>query len=221
VALLLNIDTATEYASVCLSNDETVLSTAYNNEQKEHASFIQPAIEKIYASANLSLKDTDAIAVSAGPGSYTGLRVGLATAKGICFALHKPLLLINTLQVMAHASVKNYAAEKNLSLPLLFCPMIDARRMEVYTALYNSNLDAIIAPAAKILDGHSFAQELANNTIIFSGSGAAKFKNIVHHPHAVFFSNKNIVPQICVFFHFFILFKKSFADLAYSEPFLS
>jgi len=120
----------------------------------------------------LQLKDIDAIAVTNGPGSYTGLRVGLSSAKGLCFALNKPLILLNTLEVMALASIEQ---PENSTL---FCPMIDARRMEVFTALYDRNLSVVIAPCAMVLDNQSFIDKLANNKIVFSGSGSSKLQEL-------------------------------------------
>src|SRR5471030_1220662 len=107
--LLLNIDTATEHASVCISKDGSVVSLAESTEQKNHASFVQPAIAKLMAENDYRLADLDAVAVTIGPGSYTGLRVGLASAKGICYALGKPLITVNTLQVMAWAARDHFS----------------------------------------------------------------------------------------------------------------
>lgn len=216
--LLLNIDTATEHASVCLSKDETVLGLIESTEQKNHASFVQPAIQALMQNSGLTLSQLDAVAVTAGPGSYTGLRVGLATAKGICYALNKPLIMINTLGVMAQAVISHY---KNTDQPLrddcLLCPMIDARRMEVFTALYTSQLIEIQAPHALVLDEHFFDEALTRHPIIFSGSGHHKMKGIVTNPN-VHFSTANHSAA-----HLAILALQSyqiskFANLAYSEP---
>jgi tRNA threonylcarbamoyladenosine biosynthesis protein TsaB len=179
LALILNIDTATENASVALCNKEMVLALESNTIQNEHASFLQPAIEKIINNTGISLQQLDAIAVSNGPGSYTGLRVGLASAKGLCFALNKPLITLNTLEVMATATI----AENKEGL---HCPMIDARRMEVFTAIYNSSLEPQILPSAMILEENSFEKLLKKDKIIFSGSGSLKAKNIIHHSNAIF-----------------------------------
>lgn len=229
--LILNIDTATEFASICLSRDGVVIGFEENREQKSHASFLQPAIKKIKGIGNWELGDIDAIAVTNGPGSYTGLRVGLASAKGLCFALNKPLILLNTLQVMAVASKswelgienwelgkKNYEIdEKQETKNVLFCPMIDARRMEVFTAIYDAELNEILKPTAIILDKNSFTNELANHQIIFSGSGSVKMKELQINNNASFsdvqYSAKNMVALSEKIFE-----QKSFADLAYSSP---
>lgn len=217
MALLLNIDTATEQAGVCLSNNETVLAVRQTLEQKNHASFIQPAIKELLAGARYQLQDVDAVAVSAGPGSYTGLRVGLATAKGICFALQKPLIMLNTLQVMAYASIQANKTTPQTGLPVLFCPMIDARRMEVFTALYNADLHEIMPPQAMVLDEGSFAEVLKTNTIILSGSGSPK-ATIVKHPNLFFGEPTYRIEEMAVLSSLAYT-KKQFADLAYSEPF--
>jgi tRNA threonylcarbamoyladenosine biosynthesis protein TsaB len=171
--LLLNIDTATGHASVCLSKGDVVLGMIESTEQKNHASFVQPAISELMAGAGYTLNALDGIAVTAGPGSYTGLRVGLASAKGICYALNKPLILINTLEVMAQAVVSR---ETSIDPSTLICPLIDARRMEVFTALYDSSLHEIEPPHALVVDENSFAAVLKVQSVVFSGSGHAKLE---------------------------------------------
>jgi tRNA threonylcarbamoyladenosine biosynthesis protein TsaB len=170
MAYILNIDTAITNASVCLSKDDELVNIAVNENLKDHAAWLQPAIKKLIDAAGIQLKDLDAVAVSNGPGSYTGLRIGLSTAKGLCYALNIPLIAIGTLDMMA-------AAAENNSTDLL-CPMIDARRMEVFTAVYKKNREILIPPCAMILDEHSFSDLLRNNTILFFGNGSDKFKKL-------------------------------------------
>ena len=214
MALLLNIDTATEHASVCLSDDGNVLALEKSSDQKNHASFIQPAIKKIFSEANIEFNSIDAIAVSAGPGSYTGLRVGLSSAKGLCYALHKPLILINTLEVMAKAAID---AQTNIENEILFCPMIDARRMEVFTALYTKDLKSILSPRALIINETTFVEYADRNKIIFSGSGSAKLEKIFTHANAEFVDVQHNASHLGMLaataFN-----KKKFTDVAYSEP---
>ena len=138
MAFILNIDTATEYAGVCISDAGNILAKEESNEQKNHAIFVQSAIKKILSELALKPVSIAAIAVTQGPGSYTGLRVGLASAKGLCYALNKPLILINTLEVMALASIEATKISGTDISKFLFSPMIDARRQEVFTALYDS-----------------------------------------------------------------------------------
>jgi tRNA threonylcarbamoyladenosine biosynthesis protein TsaB len=219
MAIILNIDTATEYASVCLSADGTCLALETNESQKDHASFIQPAIRKIIHETGKSLKEIDAIAVSNGPGSYTGLRVGLSTAKGLCYALDRPLILINTLEIIATAAIEPRKGEVTGTDALpLFCPMIDARRMEVFTAVYDQALALRLAPEALILDANSFGSLLEQQTVIFSGSGSSKFENICAHHNAIFLKLQHDARHMQTIAEKLYLLK-SFADAAYSEPY--
>lgn len=221
MALILNIDTATEFASVCVSNENEIIAFEENLEQKGHASFLQPAIKKIFDEYEVLLDDLDAISVTNGPGSYTGLRVGLASAKGLCFALNKPLMLLNTLDVMALASIEEFGIQtsniKHQTPNLLFCPMIDARRMEVFTALYDKDLKSKLPPCAMILDPQSFAEELRNNTIVFSGSGSSKLQELNFGGNAIVstvqYSAKNMTQLSLAKYR-----NNDFADLAYSAP---
>lgn len=218
MALLLNIDTATEHASVCLSDDEKILGLIESTEQKNHASFIQVAIQELMKTAETDLQAIDAVSVSAGPGSYTGLRVGLASAKGICYALGKPLIMINTLEIMAKAMLQYLIATgEQPDITTCFCPMIDARRMEVFTATYNSHLKETEAPHAKIVDEQSFTEQLSKGKIVFSGTGHHKFQKLVSSPSAVFLNvqhNAIHLAQLALIAYQ----SKRFADLAYSEP---
>lgn len=217
MALILNIDTATEYAGVCISDGENILAMEESRDQKNHAGFVQSAIKKIIVETGKPFSSIDAIAVTQGPGSYTGLRVGLATAKGLCYALKKPLILINTLEVMALASVRDCNDQQLKNNDILFCPMIDARRMEVFTAIYNNQLENVLPPAAMILDEHSFSKELADHPIIFSGSGSSKLKGLVSHQNVNFSNTKHNVMHLSVLAG--IQFKNNkFNDIAYSEP---
>src|SRR6187549_617972 len=178
MALILNIDTAVDVASICLAKDGKVLSIAKNESQKDHASWLHIAIKEIFEKNNLKLGSVDAVAVTGGPGSYTGLRIGLATAKGICYALNKPLIILNTLLVMAYAA-------KDESSDLL-CPMIDARRMEVFTAIYTKELQIVKEPVAITLNENSFAEYFTNSSICFFGNGSNKFHAIEKKPQAFF-----------------------------------
>ncbi|MCZ2223908.1 MAG: tRNA (adenosine(37)-N6)-threonylcarbamoyltransferase complex dimerization subunit type 1 TsaB [Chitinophagales bacterium] len=219
--LLLHIDTATEQASVYLSENNKLIAEDKNFEQKHHASFVQPAIQKIFKQQNISLQSIDAVSVVNGPGSYTGLRVGLASAKGICYTLSKPLIALNTLEVMAdaiHNNIQKIFPENKNNLPVLYCPMIDARRMEVFTAIYYQNMKIFLEPTAKILDENSFSNELKQFNIIFSGNGHNKLKQILHHPNAIYtdiiYTAQNIISLAEKSYQ-----KGYFIDLAYSEPF--
>ena len=209
MALILNIDTAVEAASVCLAKDGKVLSIAKNERQGDHAAWLHVGIKEIFEKNNLEVGSIDAVAVTEGPGSYTGLRIGMATAKGICYALNKPLITLNTLLVMANAAKNEDAG--------LLCPMIDARRMEVFTAIYTKDLQIIAGPTAMTLDEKSFDEELKNNRIGFFGNGSSKFQKIKDRSNAIFndikFDAEAMASLSDEKFN-----KKDFADLAYAEP---
>ena len=215
MSLILNIDTASENAHVSLAKDGQVLHKLSSDSQKEHASFLQIAIQQLTKVANINLKDIDAVAVIAGPGSYTGLRVGMASAKGLCYALKKPLITISTLEVLTVSALHFYspAAEENI----LFCPMIDARRMEVFTAIYQNDLTLYLQPCAMILDEFSFKKELLKSRILFFGSGSEKWKQVCNHPNAIF-KSVSVMPESFSKSSDFLFSEKKFTDLAYSVP---
>ncbi|HEY9364243.1 MAG TPA: tRNA (adenosine(37)-N6)-threonylcarbamoyltransferase complex dimerization subunit type 1 TsaB [Chitinophagaceae bacterium] len=214
MALILNIDTALETASLCLAKNGEEIKEVINPEQRDHAAWIHTTIRQLMKDCGITLNQLDAIAISAGPGSYTGLRVGMSTAKGLCYALEKPLITISTLQIMAKAALSKIA--KDLQ-EVLLAPMIDARRMEVYTAIFNKHLQTIKEPSAVILDETSFIDILGNHPVIFFGNGSAKFQPLINHFNATFLisnhSAKNMVEFAEKKFN-----NSDFADLAYSEP---
>lgn len=209
MAIILNIDTAIDTASVCLTREEKPVQFAMNASQKDHASWLHPAIERVIVEAGLGINSLQAVSVTIGPGSYTGLRVGLASAKGLCFSLGIPLIAVNTLEMMAFAT-RDQEAD-------LYCPLIDARRMEVFTTVYDKNLIEIIKPAAVILDSTSFESLLIAKKILFSGNGADKVKGIISHPNAIFSSTMATAADMAVLSEQKFREKK-FADLAYIEP---
>ena len=215
MSLILNIDTASENAHVSLAKNGQVLHTLSNDSQKEHASFLQAAIEQLIKNAAVSFKEVDAVAVTAGPGSYTGLRVGFASAKGLCYALKKPFITIGTLEVLTVSALQLYppAADENI----LCCPMMDARRMEVFTAIYQPDFNIRLQPCAMILDGISFEKELSKTKIMFFGTGSAKWKQICDHPNALF-KSASVLPESLSTVSNRLFSEKKFTDLAYSEP---
>lgn len=218
MGLLLHIDTATEYASICVTHNGRLVGFAENSDQKNHGAFLQPAIKQIFNELGFLLQNIDAISVSNGPGSYTGLRVGLTSAKGLCYTLKKPLITINTLEIMATAAIEEAANNKQISKPLYFCPLIDARRMEVFTAIYDENLKTILQPTAKIVDENSFENYLENHAIIFSGNGHQKIKEVLKHSNAHYTSVQHSAIHLGYLAQQYFS-KKMFADVAYSEPF--
>ena len=212
MALILHIDTASAVASVSIVRDGNIMAFRENKLVNEHASFLQPNIKIILEDAGISLSETDAIAVVNGPGSYTGLRVGLASAKGLSFALNKPLITIGTLPLMALAAVQA-TGDKNIS----YAPMIDARRMEVFTAVYDADGKELLSPCSKILNDDSFVEEFLLNKILFFGSGSEKWKKICTHPNALFSMDYDTVQSFAQL-SLKAYLSQQFAALAYSEP---
>jgi tRNA threonylcarbamoyladenosine biosynthesis protein TsaB len=215
--LILNIDTATEIAHVSIAKDGIVLKDMFNEEQKTHAGFLQPAIKKVLQDTGIALTEISAVAVTEGPGSYTGLRIGMASAKGLCYAINKPLITINTLELLANATI-NKIKEDPIISTTIFCPMIDARRMEVYAALYDCSLKNILSPLSVILDKNSFEGFLKDNPVIFFGNGAGKWKTICYNKNA-FFQNITITSASISELAAKKMNKGKFEDLIYSEPF--
>ena len=163
MSLILNIETATTVCSVSMAKDGKVLAFRERNDGYSHSELVSPFIEEMLLELNLDSKDIDAVAVSEGPGSYTGLRIGVSTAKGLCFSLDVPLIAISSLQSMALEASEKYP---NIDA---FHPMIDARRMEVYTQIFNSDNIAQSVTEAKILDENSYSEEFKTNKLLFCG----------------------------------------------------
>jgi tRNA threonylcarbamoyladenosine biosynthesis protein TsaB len=161
MSLLLQIETATTACSVALVQHGNVLAVKELDQRNIHAEVITVFIEQIFAEAGKVYADLDAVAVSSGPGSYTGLRIGVSTAKGLCFGLDKPLIAVETLQAMADGMAKQITDNT-----ILLCPMIDARRMEVYTALFNSQGNRIRPTSAEIIDENSFVELLQGSKVL-------------------------------------------------------
>jgi tRNA threonylcarbamoyladenosine biosynthesis protein TsaB len=210
MSLILHIDTSTEKASTALTDAGHAIALRVNEDQKDHAAWIHQAIKDTFTELGLKVQDLKAVGITAGPGSYTGLRVGMATAKGLCYALSVPLIAVNTLEAMAAAAVITEAAA-------LYCPMIDARRMEVFTGLYTHDLTLQMPPQAMVLDENSFRHQLEDQQILFFGNGYPKLKRILSHPHACFADVPFSASELSV-----LINKKfnlsEFSDLAYLEP---
>ena len=175
---ILLINTALEQASVAIAENGIIVDQITNSTQKEHAGFLHPAIESLCQKNGIKLNNLQAVSVINGPGSYTGLRVGLAAAKGICYANELPLICINTLEWIAFGN-KEQAID-------LIAPMIDARRMEVFTAVYSKEMKNILPPTNLILDDQSYSNLLSSNCILFVGDGAKKWEMMSNHPKAYF-----------------------------------
>jgi tRNA threonylcarbamoyladenosine biosynthesis protein TsaB len=190
MALILHIETATTVCSVAVAKDGELLALKEEREGYTHAEKITLFIQDALREAQKRISDLDAVAVSSGPGSYTGLRIGMSTAKGLCYALEKPLITVSTLQSLA-ASVINFQSPIGSRQPasdnFYFVPMIDARRMEVYCAVYDNQLKEIEKVSAKIIDENSFTELLNKNKVYFFGDGTEKCKPLLSkHSNAVF-----------------------------------
>jgi tRNA threonylcarbamoyladenosine biosynthesis protein TsaB len=211
---LLCIETATTVCSVCVTADDKILAHKEINNGFSHAENLHVFIQDVLKEANLSIKQLNAVAISKGPGSYTGLRIGVSTAKGLCYALQIPLISIDTLQSMAYAVA---SAKKE---DALYCPMLDARRMEVYCAVYDKNVETITTVNALVLDEKSVAVFNQNKSIYFFGDGMPKAKELLQNNKNAFFidaifpSAKNMAALAFTKFT-----KKQFEDVAYFEPF--
>lgn len=180
-ALILAIETATQIGSVAVFEGEKLLGTIDIRKGKSHARLIMPMIEQLLGNLQIPPADLSAIAVSKGPGSYTGLRVGVSTAKGLCMALDKPLLALGSLETLA-AKVVGLARE----LDAWICPMLDARRMEVYCAVFDAQLHSQMPIQAKIMEEDAFEELLEKQKVIFVGDGVAKCRMILErNAHAI------------------------------------
>ncbi|NJK87097.1 MAG: tRNA (adenosine(37)-N6)-threonylcarbamoyltransferase complex dimerization subunit type 1 TsaB [Bacteroidales bacterium] len=215
MAFILNIDTATEVCSVSLSENGKVITIKEIEEEKAHASKLTLLIDQVFRETGLTGGKLNAVAVSKGPGSYTGLRIGVSTAKGICYGLGIPLIAVNTLNAMAsgYKEISDLTGTKTL-----FCPMIDARRMEVFTAIFDSNLNEMENTKALIVSEGSFNQYLPEFTMIFFGSGAEKCKPVLKHKNAVFGEYKHSSAYLTALANE-AYYKSDFENVAYFEPF--
>lgn len=209
MSLLLNIDTALETGSVCLANSATIIGSSVNHQQHDHAAWLHPAIHELLQNNNLEAGQLDAIAVTIGPGSYTGLRIGLSAAKGLCYALSKPLITVSTLEVLASLAIDE--ADQLIS------PVIDARRMEIFTALYNKDLQLIREPGALVLQHDSFSDILSDQQVLFCGNAVTKMQPLITSPNASF-TNKASTALHLAPLAYQRFTSGLFADLAYTEP---
>ncbi|WP_294140172.1 tRNA (adenosine(37)-N6)-threonylcarbamoyltransferase complex dimerization subunit type 1 TsaB [uncultured Sanguibacteroides sp.] len=213
MALILNIDTSTEICSVAIAMDGKLLALKENGEGLNHSVLLGVYVDEILKENGIQAQELDAVAVSMGPGSYTGLRIGVSLAKGICFGTGKPLIAISTLKALAISVARDIDEEA------FFCPMIDARRMEVYSAIFNRKGETIRGVQAEIIDSSSFGDLLSDHKIYFFGNGSGKVKEVIVHPHARFVdevttSAVNMMPLAEEKWR-----EKAFEDLAYFEPF--
>ena len=219
--ICLALETATTNCSVALFNDEELIGYKEVDSGYSHAENLHVFIEELLQKHKIEFKDLDSVAVGSGPGSYTGLRIGLAAAKGLCFALNIPLIAINTLESMV-VGVQEYLRDKNLDTDVLFCPMIDARRMEVYTMLTDYNLETLIPTTAMIINEDcELVKYDTKNTIVYFGNGAKKCEPLLFKHSNFQLLEPNFNTASARFMgklinHKFI--NQYFEDVAYYEP---
>jgi tRNA threonylcarbamoyladenosine biosynthesis protein TsaB len=214
MALILSIETSTQTSSIAIHEDGQLISSQNIHLDKSHSAYLAPSIKYLFETCGLEMNTIDAVAISKGPGSYTGLRIGTSSAKGICYALDAKLIAINSLEAMAYGMTK-YQYED-----VLICPMIDARRMEVYCLIAQHDMSILETTQAKIIDESSFSDLLIDKKIIFAGNGAMKCKPILDNSHNAIFI-EGIVPSAE---HVGSLAWQAyqqgkFEDLAYFEPY--
>ena len=212
---LILIETSTALCSVALAENGAIVAYRESSAPKAHASLTAVFIQEVLQEKGITLDDCDAVCVSKGPGSYTGLRVGVSTAKGLCFGSRKPLIAVGTLDTLvAQAQMPDQAGNDG---PRFIVPMIDARRMEVYTAIFENGIQTT-ETAPMIIDENSFADILEQGPVLFIGDGAGKCADVIRHPNARFCqcnptASAMLQPAIEA------LKEKRFEDVAYFEPF--
>lgn len=208
---ILSIETATTNCSVSLSKEgKTLFLKEDNSKNYSHAESLHVFIDAVLKEGGITSKALDAIAISKGPGSYTGLRIGVSAAKGLCFALDKPLISVPTLEALAHQVDCNDG---------VIVPMLDARRLEVYAAIFNSNYKEIRETEAQILDENAFVEYLYKGNVYFVGNGVEKTKAIINHPNAVFIEDKLPSASEMSMLAYNKYKISDFEDVAYFEPY--
>lgn len=216
MATILSLETSTEVCSVALAKDGNVILHKVHFEGQAHATLLASFIQDLLNEANIKPLDIDAVAVSCGPGSYTGLRIGVSTAKGLCYGWGIPLIAIDTLKVLCCGAIKNMTDCKD---NVWLCPMIDARRMEVYTGFFDKNLTQHIKTSAEIINEDSFSDIISERPIVCFGNGAEKCKQTLVSSNVSFLDNikplaTNMTEVAEIYFN-----EKRFEDVAYFEPF--
>jgi tRNA threonylcarbamoyladenosine biosynthesis protein TsaB len=212
MGILLNLETSSTNCSVCVAKDGEILAMReLNSANYSHAEKLHIFIEEVLMEASLKMEDIEAVAISKGPGSYTGLRIGVSAAKGLCYALGIPLISISTLKSMASQVIINKGE--------VLIPVLDARRMEVYSAVYDEKLNEIRETKAEVIDGNSFNQYVGTNTVHFLGSGAEKIKDILSYDSICY--HCDIVPSSkeMASIAWSKYQQKDFEDVAYFEPY--
>lgn len=215
MSCILNIDTSTLVCSLALSADGEILFEKTSFDGPSHAALLGVFVEEALAVLKVKALTLDAVAVSSGPGSYTGLRIGVSVAKGICFGYGIPLIGIRTLDLLAATAIK----QQPMTVGGLYCAMLDARRMEVYAAIYDGCLNTVRTTAADIVDADTYAAYLEKGTVCFFGNGAEKCREVITSPHAVFIDGIHPLAANMVALAEKAYAEGRFEDVAYFEPF--
>lgn len=215
MSCIVHIETATDVCSVALSENGKVIAHKEDYEGPNHSIVLGPFVDEMVSFADSHAIPVDAVAVSCGPGSYTGLRIGVSMAKGLCYGRNLKLISVSTLKLLC---VPLLLAEQ-IPEDALLCPMIDARRMEVYSAIYTRSLEVVKDVSADIIDEHSYAELLQKHPVVFFGNGADKCKEVIKHSNAIFLNDvkplaKNMLPIAEKAY-----LQGKFEDVAYFEPF--
>ena len=214
MANILNIETSTDVCSVALTSDGQVLDHHENYDGQTHSTLLSAFIrDSLHYVRSRELR-LDAIAVSMGPGSYTGLRIGMSEAKGLAFGLGIPLIGVSTLELLTVSVMFREVFDEEV----WFAPMIDARRMEVYTAVYDSALNTVLTPRAMVLEEDSFGEMLAERTVVLIGNGVQKAQDVIHHHHAMFRPDVKPVAIDMMALSEKAFREQRFIDVAYSTP---
>ena len=211
---ILHIDTSTDVCSAALTNNGVVVEEKVSYEGHSHASLLGLYVADCLKSAKENGLSLDAVAVSSGPGSYTGLRIGVSMAKGICFGLGIPLISVPTLELLASTAIRNYPEND-----ALYCAMLDARRMEVYAAIYNQRREQVREVKADIVTAETYAPYLNEGKVCFFGNGSGKCKSVIEHPNAVFIPDVHPIAAQMVSLAEERYANYQFEDVAYFEPF--
>lgn len=214
-SIILNIETSTNVCSIAVSEAGSCIFSKSNADGMNHAALLSVFIAEAMEVLKASSKKLDAVAVSSGPGSYTGLRIGVSTAKGLCYGLDIPLLAVSTLEVLTAQALKSIADAKDA----LFCPMIDARRMEVYAAIYNAKGEIQREILPDIIDVDSYSEILKNNIVYFFGNGVDKCKATITHHNARFIDDLVPLAENMISLSEKAYTDNKFEDVAYFEPF--
>jgi tRNA threonylcarbamoyladenosine biosynthesis protein TsaB len=216
MAYILSLETSSSVCSVALHQDQQLLTYAELRLEKSHSSHITVMVNQVLEYAGVSLKEVSAIAVSGGPGSYTGLRIGSGTAKGLCYSLDIPLIAVDTLLAMAQQVIATTPYKEKF----LYCPMLDARRSEVYTCMVTHDLKITLPVEPLIIESNSFDAYLEKQPVVFFGSGAAKAQELLApHENAFFLENVKPSAKAVGELAFERLEMQQFEDVAYYEPF--